>query len=64
MNKLQVIKDENIASHIYFIRGYNVILDFDLSSLYDVETRTLKQAVRRNLRRFPDDFMFNVSIMG
>lgn len=58
MNQLQVIKEENIASHIYFLRGHNVILDFDLASLYGVETRALKQAVRRNLRRFPEDFMF------
>ncbi|MCX6246624.1 MAG: ORF6N domain-containing protein [Bacteroidetes bacterium] len=58
MKPLQIIKVENIASHIYFLRGHNVILDFDLASLYGVETRTLKQAVKRNLRRFPDDFMF------
>lgn len=58
MNHLQIIKEENIASHIYFLRGHNVILDFDLASLYGVETRALKQAVRRNLRRFPEDFMF------
>jgi ORF6N domain len=58
MNQLLVIREENIASHIYFLRGHNVILDFDLASLYGVETRALKQAVRRNLRRFPDDFMF------
>ena len=58
MNQLQIIKEENIASHIYFLRGLNVILDFDLASLYGVETRVLKQAVRRNLKRFPDDFMF------
>ena len=58
MNQLQIIKEENIASHIYFLRGHNLILDFDLASLYEVETRALKQAVKRNLRRFPDDFMF------
>jgi len=61
MNDLQKIREENIASHIYFLRGHNVILDFDLASLYGVETRTLKQAVRRNIRRFPDDFMFELS---
>ena len=61
MNILQVIKEENIASHVYFIRSHNVILDFDLASLYGVETRALKQAVKRNLRRFPDDFMFELS---
>ena len=61
MNQLQLIKEENIASHIYFLRGHNVILDFDLASLYGVETRTLKQSVKRNLKRFPDDFMFTLS---
>ena len=58
MSKLPIIKEDTIASHIYFLRGHNVILDFDLASLYGVETRALKQAVKRNLRRFPDDFMF------
>ncbi len=43
------------------IRGQNVILDFDLAMLYGVETRALKQAVRRNLDRFPEDFMFELS---
>jgi len=61
MNRLEIIKEENIANHIYFLRGFNVILDFDLASLYGVETRILKQAVRRNLRRFPEDFMFELS---
>lgn len=61
MSDLQKIQEENIASHIYFLRGHNVILDFDLASLYGVETRTLKQAVKRNIRRFPDDFMFELS---
>jgi hypothetical protein len=40
MNQLQVIKEDNIANHIYLLRGHNVILDFDLASLYGVETRT------------------------
>ena len=61
MNKLQTVKEENIAGHIYFLRGHNVILDFDLASLYGVETRALKQAVKRNLQRFPDDFMFGLN---
>jgi hypothetical protein len=61
MKQLQVVKAESIASHIYFLRGHNVILDFDLASLYGVETRALKQAVRRNPGRFPDDFMFKLS---
>ena len=61
MENLTVIKDENIANHIYFLRGHNIILDFDLASLYGVETRVLKQAVKRNIARFPDDFMFELS---
>ncbi len=61
MENLAIIKEENIANHIYFIRGQNIILDFDLASLYGVETRALKQAVKRNIARFPDDFMFELS---
>ncbi len=50
-----------IQTKIYQIRGERVMLDFDLADLYEVETRTLKQAVRRNVRRFPSDFMFALS---
>lgn len=50
-----------IQSKIYEIRGQRVMLDFDLAALYQVETRTLKQAVRRNIERFPDDFMFRLT---
>lgn len=46
-----------IQNKIYQIRGVRVMLDFDLAQLYQVETRTLKQAVRRNIERFPDDFL-------
>ena len=46
---------------IYLIRGQRVMLDFDLAELYQVETRALKQAVRRNEGRFPDDFMFELT---
>ncbi len=52
---------ERIASKIYFIRGMKVMLDKDLAELYDVETKALKQAVRRNIDRFPEDFMFELS---
>jgi hypothetical protein len=61
MNNIKLIKEENIANHIHFLRGQNIILDFDLSTLYGVETRVLKQAVKRNIQRFPDDFMFELS---
>lgn len=50
-----------IQSKIYEIRGKQVMLDFDLAALYQVETKVLKQAVRRNIERFPEDFMFEIS---
>jgi hypothetical protein len=58
MRKLPIPKDENISSLVYIIRGEKVMLDFHLATLYGVETRTLKQSVRRNIKRFPVDFMF------
>ena len=57
MNKL-VIPEEVIISKIFILRDEKVMLDVHLSGLYGVETRALKQAVRRNLDLFPDDFMF------
>lgn len=54
-------KPENLASLIFFIRGEKVLLDTDLAVLYGVEARALNQAVARNRKRFPDDFMFQVS---
>jgi len=56
-----VITDEIIANKIYIIRGMKVMLDKDLSELYGVETRVLNQAVRRNIKRFPEDFMFQLN---
>jgi hypothetical protein len=50
-----------IQNKIYEIRGNRVMLDFDLAEMYETDTRSLKQAVRRNLERFPDDFMFQLS---
>ena len=52
---------ELIKRSILEIRGKKVMLDMDLSTIYEVETRVLKQAVRRNLDRFPDDFMFELT---
>jgi len=52
---------ERIASKIYLIRNVKVMLDRDLAELYDVETKALKQAVRRNIDRFPADFMFEMT---
>ena len=50
-----------IQNKIYQIRGMRVMLDFDLAELYQVETRALNQAVKRNLKRFPPDFMFQLT---
>ncbi len=50
-----------IESKIYYLRGHTVMLDNDLAALYGVETRVLKQAVRRNISRFPADFLFELS---
>ncbi len=52
---------KTIQSKIYEIRNQNVMFDFDLATLYEVETRSLKQAVKRNLDRFPEDFMFQLT---
>ena len=56
-----VIPVEHVVSKIYFVREQKVILDRDLADLYGVETKVLKQAVRRNIDRFPSDFMFELS---
>jgi len=55
------ISEAIITDKIYIIRNQKVMLDRDLASLYGVETRVLNQAVKRNIGRFPDDFMFEVS---
>jgi hypothetical protein len=52
---------EQIKKSILEIRGKKVMLDMDLAIIYEVETRVLKQAVRRNIDRFPDDFMFELN---
>ena len=52
----------NIQTKIYEIRGQKVMLDFDLAELYEVETRVLNQAVKRNIDIFPDDFMFQLTL--
>ena len=52
---------ETIKQSIHEIRGKKVMLDMDLAKLYEVETRVLKQAVRRNMERFPEDFMFELT---
>jgi hypothetical protein len=57
----KIIPQEIIEKKIYLIRGQKVILDRDLAELYSVETRTLNQAVKRNIKRFPEDFMFQLT---
>ena len=52
---------EVIQNKIFEIRGVKVMLDFDLSLLYNVENKRLKEAIRRNITRFPDDFMFELT---
>ena len=56
MNEIQTIQDK-----IFEIRGQRVMLDFDLAAMYGVETRALNQAVKRNIERFPEDFMFQLT---
>lgn len=57
---MQVI--QSIQNRIYEIRGERVMLDFDLARLYEVETKALNQAVKRNIKRFPRDFMFRLNL--
>lgn len=52
---------QSIQNRIYVVRGERVMLDRDLAALYEVETRTFNQAVRRNIKRFPEDFMFQLT---
>jgi len=56
-----ILNEENIKTKIHILRGIQVILDKDLAIFYDIETRVLKQAVKRNLNRFPKDFMFELT---
>jgi ORF6N domain len=56
-----VIAEGAILNKIYWIRGQKVMLDRDLADLYGVETKYLKRAVKRNISRFPEDFMFELS---
>ena len=60
-----IIKNEDllalVKSKIYTIRGQKVMLDFDLADMYGVETRVLNQSVKRNIERFPEDFMFQLT---
>ncbi len=58
----QDITNEIIQNKIHIINGQKVMLDFDLAELYEVQTKILNQSVKRNIDRFPDDFMFKIDI--
>ncbi len=60
-NQIIAIPDEVLMNKIYLIRNKKVMLDRDLAELYEVETKRLKEAVRRNRGRFPEDFMFELT---
>ena len=60
MTNQLVIPSDSIQEKIYLIRGNKVLLSHDLASLYEVPSKALIQAVKRNLERFPDDFMFQI----
>jgi hypothetical protein len=61
MKKDIVITDELVISKIYQLRGHKVMLDVDLAELYQVDTKRLNEQVRRNIERFPEDFMFQLT---
>ncbi len=61
MSDKLIIPNEVVISKIYYIRDQKVMLDSDLAELYEVETRVLNQQVKRNIDRFPDDFMFQLT---
>ena len=56
-----LLNTDEIRNRIYTVRGVQVLLDTDLAELYQVETKVLNQAVKRNLERFPEQFMFQLS---
>ena len=58
---LAILSDDIVVNKIYVIRNQKVMLDRDLAELYGVETKVLKQAVKRNIDRFPEDFMFELT---
>jgi hypothetical protein len=60
-DNILVIPDEKIIRQIYYIRGQKVMLDSDLAELYQVETKRLKEQVKRNIARFPKQYMFELT---
>ncbi len=61
MNKLELIPEIIIANKIYLIRKKKVMLSFDLAELYEVETKRLNEQVKRNIGKFPERFMFQLT---
>ena len=57
----EIVPIENLVNKIIYLRGQKVMLDSDLAELYGVETKALKRATRRNIERFPEDFMFEIT---
>ncbi|KIA86856.1 ORF6N domain-containing protein [Flavobacterium sp. AED] len=60
-NEISLVPDDVVMNKIYFIRNQKVMLDRDLATLYGVETKRLNEQVKRNLTRFPEDFMFQLN---
>ena len=58
---MENVNPENLENRIYVVRGQRVMIDYDLANLYGVKTKVLKQAVKRNIARFPEDFMFELT---
>lgn len=63
MDDQSLLSEETISNKIYFIRNQKVMLDRDLAMLYGIETKRLKEQVKRNRNRFPEDFMFELTKM-
>lgn len=62
-NSISIV-DEIVMNKIYIVRGQKVMLDRDLAELYQIETKQLKRQVKRNIERFPDDFMMEMTPSG
>lgn len=62
MTSIQLIPDETIIRKIYLVRGQKVMFDADLAELYGVETKRLKEQVKRNMERFPERYMFELTL--
>lgn len=61
MNHEQMLISGAISTKIFWLRDVNVMLDYDLADLYEVETKRINEQVKRNLNRFPSDFMFQIT---